>query len=335
MGRDERRLQAAYATVNRCPHGRLRDFDHGFPDRPRIHRRLLGFEGLQLNSYGAIAATDYLTETAGAIATAMLNLGRVTQDFLTWCTAEFGLPAALGRLGADQQHHAAEAQSGAVRACPRAGEQGTGAGAGNLHLPAQHAVRRHQRRRRRSAAAGIRRHHATPSAPWRCFAGVMGGCEVNTLAWRSAPLRIFLPLPNSPTRWSGAKASVSGKRITWFRPASENCWESRKLFRTGDDPRRWRRSRHCTLAALSGPRGGNCWKHSIRGILSLFAARREDRPPKRFVPLSISRKRTWPKQNDGLQKRPLPSRRIRTESKAPVSDFLRNRNERRSLSRIR
>ena len=52
--------------------------------------RLLGFEGLQLNSYGAIAATDYITEAAGAIATAMVNLGRVTQDFLLWCTAEFG-----------------------------------------------------------------------------------------------------------------------------------------------------------------------------------------------------------------------------------------------------
>jgi argininosuccinate lyase len=45
---------------------------------------------MQLNSYGAIAATDYLTETAAAISTAMLNLGRVAQDFLLWCTAEFG-----------------------------------------------------------------------------------------------------------------------------------------------------------------------------------------------------------------------------------------------------
>ena len=69
----------------------MRHFDHRLSDRPRISPpSLLGFEGLQLNSYGAIAATDYLTETSGAIATAMLNLGRVTQDFLLWCTAEFG-----------------------------------------------------------------------------------------------------------------------------------------------------------------------------------------------------------------------------------------------------
>jgi argininosuccinate lyase len=90
MGRDERRLQAAFATVNRCPLGACAISTTGFPIDRDYTAHLLGFEGLQLNSYGAIAATDYLTETTGAIATAMLNLGRVTQDFLTWCTAEFG-----------------------------------------------------------------------------------------------------------------------------------------------------------------------------------------------------------------------------------------------------
>lgn len=90
MGRDERRLQAAYATVNRCPMGACAISTTGFPIDREFTATLLGFEGLQLNSYGAVAATDYLTETAGAIMTAMLNLGRVTQDFLLWCTAEFG-----------------------------------------------------------------------------------------------------------------------------------------------------------------------------------------------------------------------------------------------------
>jgi argininosuccinate lyase len=90
LGRDERRLQAAYATVNRCPMGACAISTTGFPIDREFTASLLGFEGLQLNSYGAIAATDYLTETAGAIMTAMLNLGRVTQDFLLWCTAEFG-----------------------------------------------------------------------------------------------------------------------------------------------------------------------------------------------------------------------------------------------------
>jgi argininosuccinate lyase len=90
MDRDERRLQAAYATVNRSPMGACAISTTGFPIDRELTASLLGFDGLQLNSYGAIAATDYLTETAGAIMTAMLNLGRVTQDFLLWCTAEFG-----------------------------------------------------------------------------------------------------------------------------------------------------------------------------------------------------------------------------------------------------
>lgn len=64
MGRDERRLQAAYTTREPLPHGRLRHFDHGLSDRREFTESLLGFEGLQLNSCGAIAVTDYLTETA-------------------------------------------------------------------------------------------------------------------------------------------------------------------------------------------------------------------------------------------------------------------------------
>ena len=90
LGRDERRLQAAFATVNRNPLGACAITTTGFPIDRHLTTELLGFEGLQLNSYGAIAATDYVTETAGAIATCMVNLGKVTQDFLLWCTAEFG-----------------------------------------------------------------------------------------------------------------------------------------------------------------------------------------------------------------------------------------------------
>jgi argininosuccinate lyase len=90
LGRDERRLQAAFATVNRNPLGACAITTTGFPIDRHFTTDLLGFEGLQSNSYGAIAATDYITETAGVIATCMVSLGKVTQDFLLWCTAEFG-----------------------------------------------------------------------------------------------------------------------------------------------------------------------------------------------------------------------------------------------------
>jgi argininosuccinate lyase len=90
LGRDEKRLQAAFATVNRNPLGACAITTTGFPIDRQLTTELLGFEGLQLNSFGAIAATDYILETAGAIATTMVNLGKVTQDFLLWSTAEFG-----------------------------------------------------------------------------------------------------------------------------------------------------------------------------------------------------------------------------------------------------
>ena len=90
LGRDQLRLQAAFATINRSPLGACAITTTGFPiDRGYIAAQL-GFEGLQLNSYGAIAATDYLTELAGAVATAMANLGKFTQDLLLWCNPTLG-----------------------------------------------------------------------------------------------------------------------------------------------------------------------------------------------------------------------------------------------------
>ena len=90
LGRDEVRLQAAFQTINRCPLGACAITTTAFPiDRDYI-AQLLGFEGLQLNSYGAIAATDYVTELAGAVATAMANLGKFVQDLLLWCNPTLG-----------------------------------------------------------------------------------------------------------------------------------------------------------------------------------------------------------------------------------------------------
>jgi argininosuccinate lyase len=90
FGRDIQRVRAAFATVNRNPLGACAITTTGFPIDRDYTARLLGFEGLQLNSYGAIGATDYLAETAGAIAVLMLNLGKLVQDLLLWCMPEFG-----------------------------------------------------------------------------------------------------------------------------------------------------------------------------------------------------------------------------------------------------
>ena len=89
LGRDETRLQAAFATINRNPLGACAITTTGFPIDREYTARLLGFEGLQINSYGAIAAIDYLTESASAVAVAMINLGKLVQDLLLWGTAEY------------------------------------------------------------------------------------------------------------------------------------------------------------------------------------------------------------------------------------------------------
>lgn len=90
LGRDAERLRAAFARVNLCPMGAAALTTTGFPIDREMVARLLGFEGIAENSYGAIAAIDYITEAAAAIAVAMVNLGKLIQDLLLWSTREFG-----------------------------------------------------------------------------------------------------------------------------------------------------------------------------------------------------------------------------------------------------
>jgi len=89
LGRDFDRLRSAWTTVNRNPLGACAITTTGFPIDRNFTAELLGFEGLQVNSYGAIAAVDYVTEAASAIAICMISLGKLVQDCLQWCSAEF------------------------------------------------------------------------------------------------------------------------------------------------------------------------------------------------------------------------------------------------------
>jgi argininosuccinate lyase len=90
LARDAKRMKAAFARVNLSPMGAAALTTSGFPIDRHQTARLLGFEGLAENSYGAIAAIDYITEIAGVIAVAMVNLSKLVQDFLLWSTREFG-----------------------------------------------------------------------------------------------------------------------------------------------------------------------------------------------------------------------------------------------------
>ncbi len=89
MERDAERLRACYGRVNRSPLGACAITTTGFPIDRSCAAHLLGFRGLVVNSYGAIASVDYLAEACSVLATAMLSLGRFTQELLLWSTAEF------------------------------------------------------------------------------------------------------------------------------------------------------------------------------------------------------------------------------------------------------
>jgi argininosuccinate lyase len=90
LERDAQRIREAYLRVNRNPLGACAITTTGFPIDRNFTARLLAFDGLQMNSYGAIAAVDYVAECCSVLATAMLSLGRFTQDLLLWSTVEFG-----------------------------------------------------------------------------------------------------------------------------------------------------------------------------------------------------------------------------------------------------
>src|SRR6185295_470745 len=91
LSRDAARLKAAYSRMNLSPMGAAAITTSGFPIDRHATARFLGFNGLAENSYDAIAAIDYITETAATVAVAMVNIGKLVQDLLLWSTREFGL----------------------------------------------------------------------------------------------------------------------------------------------------------------------------------------------------------------------------------------------------
>ena len=91
LGRDMQRVQAAYATLDYCPMGGAALTGTGFGIDRDLVAELLGFRGLVENSYDAVASTDYMAQAATALQLMSIDTGRSCVDFLSWCTAEFGL----------------------------------------------------------------------------------------------------------------------------------------------------------------------------------------------------------------------------------------------------
>jgi argininosuccinate lyase len=89
LERDATRLKGSYDRTNRNPLGSCAITGTGFPIDRQLTSELLGFCGPTGNTYGSIATVDYLLESASATAVLVAGLGRLVQDLLLWCTAEF------------------------------------------------------------------------------------------------------------------------------------------------------------------------------------------------------------------------------------------------------
>jgi argininosuccinate lyase len=90
LERDAARLRAAYERTNQNPLGACAITGTGFPIDRDLTSALLGFERPTGNTYGSIAAVDYLLESASAVAVLLVGIGRFAQDLLLWSTSEFG-----------------------------------------------------------------------------------------------------------------------------------------------------------------------------------------------------------------------------------------------------
>ncbi len=89
LSRDIGRLMRAHHNCNHSSMGAAALTTSGFAISRERMAQLLGFAGIVENSYDAIGGADYIGEVAAAVQLAAINLGRVTQDLLLWCTQEF------------------------------------------------------------------------------------------------------------------------------------------------------------------------------------------------------------------------------------------------------
>jgi len=88
--RDLNRLVNAREDADLCSMGAAAITTTGFPLNRERMAELLGFADLQLNSYGCIAAADYLMSAYSALKGVFLNLGRFIQDMNVWSGFEVG-----------------------------------------------------------------------------------------------------------------------------------------------------------------------------------------------------------------------------------------------------
>jgi argininosuccinate lyase len=197
LGRDSARIQAAFARVNLCPLGACAISTTGFPIDRRMTARLLGFEGLAENSYGAIASVDYFTEPAANVAVAMVNLGKFVQDLLLWSTREFGflrLSDAFVQSSSIMPQKRNPVSLEHVRILAS-----RALGAPTTRLSATSTTAKTLSSRSSSPCS------PTPCAGCVCWRAFSPPPRSIANTWRGAPPRILSPSRSSPIRWSATR----------------------------------------------------------------------------------------------------------------------------------
>lgn len=90
LDRDFERLIDAYKHVNICPLGSAAFASTGFPLDREYAAKLLGFDGIMDNSMDGVSARDFILDLISRLAILEVNMSRLADELILWCTQEFG-----------------------------------------------------------------------------------------------------------------------------------------------------------------------------------------------------------------------------------------------------
>ena len=91
LERDRARLSDVYTRVDVLPAGSCALAGTTLPIDRHYEAKLLGFARVSDNSMDAVADRDFVVELLAALALLAMHLSRLAEDFILWCSDEFGL----------------------------------------------------------------------------------------------------------------------------------------------------------------------------------------------------------------------------------------------------
>ncbi|ORE93109.1 argininosuccinate lyase [Stappia sp. 22II-S9-Z10] len=90
IARDRGRLADARARMNTSPLGAAALAGTAFPIDREMTARALGFDGPARNSLDAVSARDFALEALAMASICAVNLSRLAEEIVIWCSAPFG-----------------------------------------------------------------------------------------------------------------------------------------------------------------------------------------------------------------------------------------------------